>query len=60
MINKLISAQDVAEALGCSVASVWRYAKAGTIPSPVKLGALTRWRKAELDAFITGAAEVAV
>lgn len=59
MTHQLMSAQEVAESLGCSVASVWRYARTGKIPAPIKLGCLTRWRQAELEEFISGISEVA-
>ena len=40
---------DVAKALGVSPATIWRWAKAGRIPQPRKIGEnSTRWDSAEL------------
>ena len=50
--DTLISVRDAASALGCSIATVWRRAADGSIPKPIKLGGMTRWSKAEIDAFI--------
>ena len=50
---ELLDVRDVAALLGrCSVRHVHRLADAGKMPRPVKLGALVRWRRAELDAWI--------
>ena len=38
---------------GCSIRHVYRLSDAGRMPRPVKLGALVRWRRAELEAWIT-------
>jgi predicted DNA-binding transcriptional regulator AlpA len=56
MKQELLSATETAAALGCSRASIWRYTKAGTIPKPVKLGHLTRWRRADIESFIKSVA----
>ncbi|MGD8451994.1 MAG: helix-turn-helix domain-containing protein [Phycisphaerae bacterium] len=45
---ELLDVHDVAAVLGCSTRSVCRLAGAGKLPSPVKLGRLSRWRRAEL------------
>ena len=44
---------EVGKALGVSPATVWRWAKAGRIPQPRKLGAnSTRWDSQEVQAAI--------
>jgi excisionase family DNA binding protein len=50
----LLSVQDVARMLGCSARHVYRLADAGQMPRPVKLGALVRWRRLDLDAWLSG------
>ncbi|MHB1035740.1 MAG: helix-turn-helix transcriptional regulator [Pirellulales bacterium] len=50
--NKLLDVQAVANLLGCSPRTVYRFADCGRMPRPVKLGALIRWSKADLDAWI--------
>ena len=43
----------VAAVLGYSISSVWRHAKAGTLPAPRKIGPkLTAWNVGELRAFL--------
>ena len=50
----LLPVAEVAELLGVSIPSVWRYAANGTIPKPIKLGGATRWRRSEIEALIAG------
>lgn len=50
----LLDVERVAAVCGCSTRHVRRLADAGRMPSPIKLGALLRWRKAEIDEWITG------
>ena len=49
---ELLDVIAVAILLGCSKRHVIRLADCGRMPRPVKLGALIRWRRAELDAWI--------
>ncbi len=49
---ELIDVGGVAALLNCSVRHVRRLADAGRMPSPLKLGALLRWRRTELSAWI--------
>jgi len=39
----LISDLELAEILGCSRATIWRRVKDGALPSPIKLGGLSRF-----------------
>ena len=48
----LLTARDVARRLSLSERCVWKMAAARKIPSPVKLGGATRWRRAELESFV--------
>ena len=48
----LLKAHEVAEMLGVSVGSVWRWSASGRLPAPVKLGRASRWRKSEIEAKI--------
>lgn len=48
----LLDVQAVAQLLDCSARHVYRLADAGRMPRPVKLGALVRWRRADLDAWL--------
>lgn len=48
----LVSVDGVAAMLGCSRRHVYRLSGAGRMPSPVKVGSLTRWRRKEIDNWI--------
>ena len=50
--SALLDVQAVAAILNCSTRHVRRLADSGKMPSPIKLGALLRWRKTELEAWI--------
>ncbi|MEN6384828.1 MAG: helix-turn-helix domain-containing protein [Phycisphaerales bacterium] len=47
-----ISIDDVANMLDCSTRHVRRLADWGRIPKPVKLGAMLRWVKADLEKWV--------
>jgi excisionase family DNA binding protein len=50
----LLDVQAVAHLLNCSPRHVYRLADAGKMPAPLKLGALVRWRRQDLDAWLAG------
>jgi excisionase family DNA binding protein len=50
----LLDVRAVAALLDCSPRHVYRLADDGRMPPPVKLGALVRWHRADLDAWIAG------
>jgi predicted DNA-binding transcriptional regulator AlpA len=53
MTNKpLLTVAESAEYLSIGVSTLWRYVKDDIAPRPVKIGAATRWRRADLDAHI--------
>jgi excisionase family DNA binding protein len=49
---QLLSVDDVAQLLSCSPHHVYRMADVGRMPQPVKLGALVRWRRTDLDNWL--------
>jgi predicted DNA-binding transcriptional regulator AlpA len=53
---RLIRDTETAAILGCSRATVWALVKAGKIPAPIKIGAMARWRIADIHAAIDKAA----
>ena len=57
MTQRLLRLDDVADRLGVSHPTVWRRVQDGTIPSPVKVGRMSRWIEAEIDAAIAALAE---
>ena len=50
----LIDVAAVAKLLSVSTRHIHRMRDAGLIPAPVKVGRSTRWRRADLDAWIAG------
>lgn len=55
---ELLDVRAVAAMLGgCSARHVYRMADAGKMPRPLKLGALVRWRRAELIDWLAGGCE---
>lgn len=48
----LLDVGAVAAMLGCSTRHVYRLADSGRMPRPVKLGALNRWRPAEIENWL--------
>jgi excisionase family DNA binding protein len=48
----LLDVRAVAAILGCSARHVRRLADGGEMPQPVRLGALVRWRRQDLNAWI--------
>lgn len=50
--SALIDVKAVAQLLDCSPRHVWRLADAGKMPEPVRVGALVRWRRADIERWI--------
>ncbi len=48
----MLDVDGFAGLLRCSPRTVYRLADAGRLPRPVKLGALVRWRRAEIDEWL--------
>lgn len=50
--NTYLNVQQIADRLGVSVASIWRWKRTGSFPRAVKLGdRTTRWRLADIEAW---------
>ncbi|WGE32477.1 AlpA family phage regulatory protein [Actinobacillus genomosp. 2] len=50
--KQLLDAQDVKALTGFSVTTIYKYVKNGTFPQPKKCGRSTRWRLADIQAYI--------
>ncbi len=48
----MLDVQAVAELLSCSTRHVYRLSDMGRMPRPVKLGALVRWPREQLEGWI--------
>jgi len=51
-VGVLITAQQVGQMLMCSARTVRRLQAQGAMPRPLKLGALVRWRREDIDRWI--------
>ena len=51
---RLLDLAEVSIKLCCSKRHTQRLADAGSIPRPIKIGRLVRWRSTEIDAFVEG------
>jgi predicted DNA-binding transcriptional regulator AlpA len=49
----LLSTEQVAAIVGCSVRSVLRYVAAGRLPRPLKFGRYNRWLRSSINASLT-------
>ncbi len=47
-IDPLLTAREAAAVLGVSIPTFWRRVADGTVPKPIKLGALSRWPRSEI------------
>lgn len=52
--DRLLKVGEVGARLGVSSRQVWRLAKAGRIPKPLKLIGSTRWRESDILVTIAG------
>ncbi|MDH4442123.1 MAG: DNA-binding protein [Rhizobium sp.] len=50
--DPLLSAREGAEVLKVSLPTFWRRVSDGTVPRPVKIGALSKWPTSEILAVI--------
>lgn len=48
----MLTVQKVARLLGCSARTVYRLADSGRMPRPVKLSALVRWSRQEIEQWV--------
>lgn len=52
MTDRLISDLEAADLLSCSRSTIWRWAKSGTLPRPLRIGGASRWRFSDLQTLI--------
>ena len=51
-MEPLLTVGDVAKKLAVSKRSVWKLLSLGQLPKPVKILSSSRWREADINAFI--------
>jgi prophage regulatory protein len=49
----LLDCAGVATLCGCSTRMIWRLRDMGDMPAPIRLGGLVRWRKADIERWIS-------
>lgn len=54
----LITDKEAAEMLGIGRSTLWREVKRNTVPAPIRIGGLTRWRVEDLRNFVHQASSV--
>ncbi len=54
----LIAAEEVAGMLDISTRTLWRLVSARRIVAPLKIGGSTRWRRAEIEAWVAAGCPV--
>lgn len=52
--NELLDVKQVAEVSNCSQRTIFRLSADGRMPKPIKLGALVRWNRTEIETWIAG------
>jgi excisionase family DNA binding protein len=50
--DRLLGVRDVANQLGVCTRQIWKLAKLGRLPAPVRLGRSVRWRESDISEFI--------
>lgn len=50
--SALLSVREVAATLGFGVSTVWRQVRKGNLPTPIRIGGSTRWRRADIEALL--------
>jgi len=49
---ELLEAKSVATVLACSPRMIWKMKDAGTMPPPVRVGRLVRWRREDIENWV--------
>jgi prophage regulatory protein len=50
---ELLDCKLVAALCGCSTRMIWRLRDMGDMPAPIRLGGLVRWRRADIERWIS-------
>lgn len=53
--DKLIRDKEAAAMIGASVSTFWRRVSDGTIPRPIKIGGISRWKRSSIVRVISDA-----
>lgn len=56
LFETLMTVDEVAQMLAIAPNTVWRHARNGHLPRPIKIAGATRWRRTEIEAVIEKAA----
>jgi excisionase family DNA binding protein len=50
--KELLNAREVAERIGVSLRTVWRWTETGELPAPVRRGRIVRWKTKDIKQFV--------
>ena len=53
----LLTGKEIRHALGISAPTLWRWIKGGQFPRQILIGSLSRWRKDEVEAWLSAKAQ---
>jgi predicted DNA-binding transcriptional regulator AlpA len=56
LFDPLVCCKEGAAMIGGSVSTWWRRVADGTLPPPIRIGGMSRWRRSEIEAVINKAA----
>ena len=48
----MMTVGEIATQLSVSLITVWRWRDAGRMPAPIKIGAIVRWRRDDIERWI--------
>ena len=51
-IGETIGVEELATMLGVNIRTIYRRRNDGTLPAPIQVGRLVRWRRADVEAFM--------
>lgn len=54
MNDELFTINEVSKMIKVSICTINRWTRGGDFPKPVKIARSTRWRKSDIDNFISG------
>ena len=48
----LVTANEIAEMVGVSSRTIWRWDSSGKVPKPIRIGKAVRWRRQDIDEWV--------
>jgi excisionase family DNA binding protein len=51
-VKELLTAREVAERMGVSLRTIWRWTITGELPAPVRRGRIVRWKATDIERYV--------